>query len=149
MREVQALVSPSSKKHQDEDMEKRISKKKKTRKRQLVIPNQSSEEEAMHESPEPIPTIEPSSHVKTVIKPSNVSSAKSLHEEVRTLDIPTNVSNTDVNVSMGEGYLNQKAPKSTQGTIVILPIENVTTPLVSLPPYIIPIPFVTSPPTFT
>ncbi|CAI9302811.1 unnamed protein product [Lactuca saligna] len=50
---------------------------------------------------------------------------------------------------MGEGDLNKKAPKCTQGTLVILHIENVTIPLVSLPPYIIPNLCVTSSPTFT
>ena len=50
---------------------------------------------------------------------------------------------------MGEGELNQDAPKSTQGTHVILPIDPVTSATVSLSPYIIPNPSITSSLTFT
>ncbi|CAI9290648.1 unnamed protein product [Lactuca saligna] len=52
---------------------------------------------------------EPTSPEKTVIIPPEVSSAKSSHEEVRTSNITTNVSDTDVNVIMGEGDLSNNS----------------------------------------
>ncbi|CAI9290649.1 unnamed protein product [Lactuca saligna] len=57
-------------------------------------------------------------HQGTVIIPPEVSSAKSSHEEVRTSNITTNVSDTDVNVIMGEGDL------SNNSTSTRLRIEN-------------------------
>ncbi|CAI9265787.1 unnamed protein product [Lactuca saligna] len=45
--------------------------------------------------------------------------------------------------------LNQEAPKSTQGTLVIFPINNVTNTIVSSPLYIIPNPSITYSRTFT
>ncbi|CAI9276344.1 unnamed protein product [Lactuca saligna] len=85
IREDKTLVSPSTKKRRVEDMTKRISKKtKKTKKRQLVIPTAYSEDEEVPETPEAILIIEPSSPEKTIVIPPEVSSAKSLHEEVRT-----------------------------------------------------------------
>lgn len=51
IREVHALVSPSSKKWRAEDVEKHISKKK-IKKRKLVIQEESSEGEKVLETPE-------------------------------------------------------------------------------------------------
>ncbi|CAI9299854.1 unnamed protein product [Lactuca saligna] len=98
-------------------MAKRISKKtKKTKKRQLVIPTTSSEDEEVPKTPEATPRTEPSSPEKTTVIPPEDSSAKSFHEEVRTSDITIHVFDTDVNVNMGEGYLHQEAPKYSQGS---------------------------------
>ncbi|CAI9274653.1 unnamed protein product [Lactuca saligna] len=130
-------------------MAKRISKKtKKIKKRQLVIPMQSSEEEEVPKTPKATPIIEPSSPEKTTVIPPEDSSAKSFHEEVRTSYITTRVSETDVNVNMGEGDLHQEEPKSSQGTPVVLPIKTVSSAFVSLPPYIIPTTSTTESPTF-
>ncbi|CAI9285071.1 unnamed protein product [Lactuca saligna] len=93
-------------------MAKRTSKKKKKSKtRKLVIPTESSEAEAVIET-----TTSPkiSSPEKTIVIPPDVSTTKSLHEEVRTSDIPTNVSNTDVNVTMGEGDLSKDTSQAQQ-----------------------------------
>ncbi|CAI9285215.1 unnamed protein product [Lactuca saligna] len=46
--------------------------------------------------------------------PPEVSLTKSSHEEVRTLGIPTHVSDTDVNDNMGEGDLNKENLVSNQ-----------------------------------
>ncbi|CAI9286329.1 unnamed protein product [Lactuca saligna] len=115
VREVPVPVSPSSKKRRTEDLAKRISKKKKKIKtQQLVIPTESSEEEEMPETPKATLITETSSPKKTTIIPPKVSSAKPFHEEARTSDITIYVSDTNVNVNMGEGDLNKEAPKFTQ-----------------------------------
>lgn len=146
MREVQALVSPSSKKRRAEDTAKHISKKKKkTKKIHLVIPTECSEEEAILETPI---TSKPLSLEKTIVVTPEVSVSNSFHEEAPTLDIIEHVSDTDANVNMGEGALNLDTPKSTQGTQAILSVENVSSTLVSLSPYIIPTTSTTDSPTF-
>ncbi|CAI9277813.1 unnamed protein product [Lactuca saligna] len=115
MCEVPAPVSPHSKKRRVEDMAKKISKKnKKTKNRKLVIPTESSEEEEVPETPEPEPIIKLTSPEKTVVIPSAVSSTKSSHEEVRTSDITKNISDTDVNVIMGEGDLSKETTEPPQ-----------------------------------
>ncbi|CAI9290482.1 unnamed protein product [Lactuca saligna] len=135
-------------KRRAEDMAKHLSKKKKTKKRKFVILTESSEDEEVIETPEATPIIEPSSPKKTTVIPLGVSSAKSFHEEARTSDIPTHISDTDVNVTMGEGDLHKEAPKSVHGTPVILPIETITSTSISLPPHIIPNTSSTDSPTF-
>ncbi|CAI9284533.1 unnamed protein product [Lactuca saligna] len=149
IREVPAPISPSSKKQRAEDMAKRISKKmKKIEKNELVIPIPSSGDEEVFETPEVIPIIEPSSPEKTIVIPPGDSSAKSLHEKLRMSNITTNVSDMDVIVNMGEGYLHQEAPKSSQGIPVVLPIKTVSSAFVSLPLYMIPTTSTTESPTF-
>ncbi|CAI9287135.1 unnamed protein product [Lactuca saligna] len=117
IREVQAPVSPSSKKRIATDMAKKISMKIKRRK--LVLQ-------------------------KTSVIPPEVSLTKSSHEEVRISDIITHVSDTDVNVTMGEGDSTKQPPMITQG---IIETSSVNT-LVSVPPFIIPTIPVSSSPTF-
>ncbi|CAI9283580.1 unnamed protein product [Lactuca saligna] len=112
--EVQALVSPTSKKRRATDMDKHISKKIKKRKLTPVIP------------PE-------------------VSLTKSFHEEVRASGILTHISDTDVNVTMGERDSNKEHPMITHDIINTITINT----LFYLPPFIIPIIPVSSSPTFT
>ncbi|CAI9287134.1 unnamed protein product [Lactuca saligna] len=147
--EVPVPVSPLSKKRRDEDIAKCLSKKKKTKTRKLVIQDESFGDKVILEAPEITLTKEISYPENTIVIPPEDSIAKSFNEEVRTSEISTNISNMDVNVNMGEGDLNQEAPKSTHGTPVILPIDNVTSTIVSLPPYIIPNTSITSSHTFT
>ncbi|CAI9261298.1 unnamed protein product [Lactuca saligna] len=149
MREVPAPVSPHSKKRRAEDMAKKISKKKKkTKKRQLVIPTESSKEEEGLETPELEPIIEPTFPEKIVVIQPEVSSTKSSHDDVRTLDINANVSDTGVNVIMGEGDLSKETTQPPQGTPITISVEPITSTFVSLPPYIIPTTSTTDSPTF-
>ncbi|CAI9280023.1 unnamed protein product [Lactuca saligna] len=87
--EVKAPVPPYSKKRGATDMAKHISKK--IKKRKLVLE-------------------------KTPVIPLEVSLTKSSHEEVRNSDILTHVSDTDVNVTLGEGDSNIEHPMITQGS---------------------------------
>ncbi|CAI9297144.1 unnamed protein product [Lactuca saligna] len=109
MREVPSPVSPHSKKRRVEDMAKKISKKKKkTKKRWLVIPTESSEAEQLPRTPEPKPIIQHTSPEKTVVIPPKVSTTKSSYKEVQTSDITANVYDTGANVIMGEGDLTKE-----------------------------------------
>lgn len=84
----------------------------------------------------------------TAVKPPKVSTTKSSIEEVRTSDILTNVSDTGVDVSMGEGDISKVASTTQQGTPIIVSIETPTSTFVSLPQYIIPLTSTTDSPTF-
>lgn len=110
-------------------MAKKISKKKKRKLKKMVIQNASSGDEEVLETPEAIHTTIVSE--TTLIIAPEVSFTKSSHEEARTSEIPTNVSDTGVNVTMGE---------------VASKIEHQGS--VPLPPFISPDPSFTHSPTF-
>ena len=123
-------------------MAKHISQKNKKKKtRKLVISNESTEDdEWIPETPEANLNTECSNPEQTIVIPPEASVSKSSHEEARTIDVPVNVSNTDTNVTMGEG----DSKIDNQGN----PDTIITETFVSLPPQIIPITSTIDSPTF-
>ncbi|CAI9263102.1 unnamed protein product [Lactuca saligna] len=73
------------------------------KKRKLVLQNESSKDEEVPETPEAILSKTILSLEKTQVTPPEVLLTKSSYEEVQISDITTNVSDTNVNVTMGEG----------------------------------------------
>ncbi|CAI9282874.1 unnamed protein product [Lactuca saligna] len=141
IREVPTPVSLSLKKRKAEDMAKHLSKKKKKKSRNLVITNESTEEdERIPETPNLDLIKELSTPEQTSIIPPEVSNVKSSNEATRTLDITVHVSNMDTNVNMGE-----EDPKDDiQGN----PISTTFETFVSLPPQISTVTSTTDSPTF-
>ncbi|CAI9265512.1 unnamed protein product [Lactuca saligna] len=118
---------------------------KKIKKQNLVLQKVSSEEEEVLKTPEAVLSKSLLTPEQTKIISPEVLLTKSSYEEVRTSDILTHISNTVVNVTMGEGESNQEFPMVTKGNIETSTVST----LVSLPPFIIPTHPILSSPTFT
>ncbi|CAI9285288.1 unnamed protein product [Lactuca saligna] len=70
--------------------------------------------------------------------PPEVSTAESIHEEVRTSGITANISNMDVNVIMGEEVSNTSTQGNPHLVVSSTFVTSLVDTIVSLPPFLIP-----------
>lgn len=150
--EIPTHVSRSSKKQLAEDMAKKIKKKK----RRVVI---EDEDEVVPDSPvqdtdpiisspkkaSPIPLnvevtgdvdhLKVSTPMKADVIPHKISNTESVTEEVRTSGIPTNISNMDTNVNMGEGVHHNEAHGNPLIILSSTFDTSTISPTTSLPPF--------------